>query len=84
MATYERSRAWIVRAGESTTHVALDAWAHGQITVRVDTDLMTRITGLPKDRLCGVALTDLVNPAGITEREADAHDWALPSARSAA
>lgn len=50
MAVYERSRARVVRAGPTTTHVALDAWAHGQITVRIDTEVMTTVTGMPRNR----------------------------------
>ncbi|MEU1623142.1 hypothetical protein ABZ479_38365 [Streptomyces sp. NPDC005722] len=84
MKAYERSRARLVRAGPTTTHVALDAWAHGQIIVRVDTEVMTTVTSLPRNRLAGVVLTAMVNPTATTEREADAHDWALLSARSAA
>ncbi len=44
MAEYRLTLARIVRVGRLTTHVALNAWAHGQITAPVDTFALMEIS----------------------------------------
>lgn len=77
MAEYRLTLAHIVRVGRLTTHVALNAWAHGQVTVPVDTLVLVEISGLSWQELCGAVFEVLANTAAATDTDVEPHDWRL-------
>lgn len=76
---YQPVRARIVRAGSSTAHLSIPAFAGGQILVPVPTDVLTAVTRLPRVQLPGTELTAKANVAAATEKELSPHDWQLHS-----
>ncbi|MEW2252299.1 hypothetical protein ACFW6K_22435 [Streptomyces sp. NPDC058733] len=74
---YRRVRARVLRAGPDTAHVAIDAFASGQITIPVDTGCLTDATGLPRQQLTGTELTVTANVLARTDTDVAPHNWQL-------
>ncbi|MFJ5220779.1 hypothetical protein ACIP98_39685 [Streptomyces sp. NPDC088354] len=77
MAEYQLTLARIVRVGQVTTHVTLDGWAQGQITVPVDTSSLMEISGLTQRQLSGARFDVTANTAAVVETDVNPHSWRL-------
>ncbi|MEU6234856.1 hypothetical protein [Kitasatospora sp. NPDC047058] len=77
-----RVTAELVRIGRGTVLVVLPAWRPA-IAVSVPTDHLLHATGIGYDRLGDIALSVLINPGALHDRELDLHGWQAGQARSA-
>lgn len=76
-----RTSAVVVRAGDSTAHLSIPAWMHGQITVRVPTADLIAATSLGRDELPGTELGITANLAAATDNDVDPQECQLPASR---
>ncbi|MFD8251312.1 hypothetical protein [Streptomyces werraensis] len=74
---YERVRARVVRAGLHTAHVAIDAFAGGQITIPIPTRELTDVTKLTCQQLAGTELTVTANVSATVDTDVHPYDWQL-------
>ncbi len=74
---YERARARVVRAGPHTAHVAVEAFAGGQITIPTPTPELTDVTKLTCHQLAGTGLTVTANVSATVDTDVHPHDWQL-------
>lgn len=79
-ADYQRVRARVVRAGPCTAHVAIGAFASGQITIPVPTRTLTDATGLTRQQLADAELTATSSIAARADTDVRPHDWRLLTA----
>lgn len=73
----QRVRARVVRVGPHTAHIAIDAFASGQITIPVPTPDLVHATGLTRCELAGAELTVMANVSARTDTDVDPHDWQM-------
>jgi hypothetical protein len=76
-ADYQRTRVRVVRAGPTTAHLSIDAWASGQIAISVPTCDLMEATGLTRRELAGARLTVTANLAATVDTDVDPHDGQL-------
>ncbi len=67
-----RTLACVVRAGETTTLIAIPAWYGGVVLVPVRTAVLTRVTGRAREQLPG---TQLVVTAHLDAATEDRLGW---------
>lgn len=73
----QRTRACVVRAGDATSYLSIQAWCGGQVAVRVSTASLTAATGLSRDQLPGTELTVRANLTAIADTDVDPGDFRL-------
>lgn len=79
-ADYQRVRSRAVRADPCTAHLAIGAFASGQITIPVPTRTLTEATGLTRQQLADAELTAMAYIAARADTDVRPHDWRLPTA----
>ncbi|GAA3479632.1 MULTISPECIES: hypothetical protein [Streptomyces] len=72
---YQRTRARVVRAGDVTSYLSIEAWCGGQVAVRVSTLSLISATGLSLDQLPGTELTVHANLTAIADTDVDPGDF---------
>ena len=74
---YQRTRARVVRAGDVTSYLSIEAWCGGQVAVRVSTVSLISATGLSRDQLPGTELTVHANLTAVADTDVDPGDFRL-------
>lgn len=74
---YQRTRARVVRAGDVTSYLSIEAWCGGQVAVRVSTASLILATELSRDQLSGTELTLRANLAATADTDVDPGDFRL-------
>jgi hypothetical protein len=74
---YQRTRARVVRAGDVTSYLSIEAWCGGQVAVRVSTASLISATGLSRDQLPGTELTVGANLTATADTGVNPGDFRL-------
>ncbi|WP_030978334.1 hypothetical protein [Streptomyces sp. NRRL S-1824] len=72
---YQRTQARVVRAGDVTSYLSIEAWCGGQVAVRVSTVSLTSTSGLSRDQLPGTELTVHANLTAVADTDVDPGDF---------
>jgi hypothetical protein len=70
-----QTRATVVRAGDTTTLVALDNWYGGQILAPVDTSIIEAAAGRPRQELAETQLWVMARLTAQSAEELDLRQW---------
>lgn len=70
-----QTRATVVRAGDTTTLVALDDWYGGQILAPADTSIVEAAVGRPRRQLADTQLWVMARLTAQCAEELDLRQW---------